>query len=269
MKYTSKYIEKILTSSSAKRGLDYITPIYHEAYAALWIMQVMGVQVDTFFKWIEEFQHQLLPQTATWALSYWEEEYGIITNTNLSLEERQRAVLLAVRTRAPMNPKKLAHILSLSVNSNIEIIENTAKNTFSIISDDVLNIEQDKKVKNILSIRKPAHLIYEMQYKPKPIYTGICFISTITGTNINTFLSEIEINYDFNTNFNINKKFESNIITNLSEIEMICDFNINFNINKRFESNIITNLPEIEMIYDFNTNYSISSQTASNTITII
>lgn len=116
MKYTSKYIEEILTSPSAQRGLDYITPIYHDAYVALWLMQAIGLETDDFLQWVEEFQNQIIPQTATWSLPYWEEEYGIPANQDLPIEERQQAVLLAVRTRAPMNPKKLTHILSLSVN---------------------------------------------------------------------------------------------------------------------------------------------------------
>ena len=52
MKYTSKQIQNILTSKTAIDGLDYITPIYHEAETALWIMEAMGLQADLFVKWV-------------------------------------------------------------------------------------------------------------------------------------------------------------------------------------------------------------------------
>ena len=161
MRYTSKYIEEILTSPSARRGLDYITPIYQNAYVALWLMQAIGLETDDFLQWAEEFQDQIIPQTATWSLPYWEDEYGIPTNENLPIEERQRAVLLAVRTRAPMNPKKLAHILSLSVSlAKVDIQENIAKNTFSVVVEEAVNKQKLKKMYEILDKVKPAHLIY-------------------------------------------------------------------------------------------------------------
>ena len=41
MKYTSKEIQEILKSKTAIEGLDYITPVYHKAKTALWIMEAM------------------------------------------------------------------------------------------------------------------------------------------------------------------------------------------------------------------------------------
>ncbi len=41
MKYTSKEIQQILTSKTAIEGLDYITPVYHQAKTALWLMELM------------------------------------------------------------------------------------------------------------------------------------------------------------------------------------------------------------------------------------
>lgn len=104
MKYTSKDIQKILTSKTAINGLDYITPIYQEAKTALWLMEAMGLEADLIIKWVEEIVQQILPQTADWALDYWEQEYNLPVHPDISLEERREKVLTAVRTRAPMNP---------------------------------------------------------------------------------------------------------------------------------------------------------------------
>lgn len=161
MKYTSKKIEEILTSPAAKRGLDYITPIYQEAKNALWLMQAMGLQTDLIIKWVEEYKDQLLPQTATWMLSYFEEEYGIISNPAISPEERQRNLLLSIRTRAPMNPAKLENLLAIAANiERVRIEENTGKNAFSVIMENTLDKSQMQKFKNVLNNNKPAHLIY-------------------------------------------------------------------------------------------------------------
>jgi len=160
MKYTSDLIEKIVTSPSARRGLDYITPIYERAYVALWLMQAIGLQTDLIIKWISEYKNQVLPQTATWALSYFEEEYGIPVNMTLPIEERRKAVLLAIMARAPMNPAKLSDMLSIAANADIKIKENTGKNAFLAERDEYLDSYSIKKMKDIIDKYKPAHLIY-------------------------------------------------------------------------------------------------------------
>ena len=159
MKYTSELIEQILTSPSARRGLDYITPIYQKACTALWIMQSIGLQTDIIIKWIDEYKKQILPQTATWSIPYFEEEYGIPVNEKLTIEERRKAVILAILARAPMNPAKLSDMLSMSVNVKINIKENTGKNTFFAECGEFIDSGQIKKMKNILDKYKPAHLI--------------------------------------------------------------------------------------------------------------
>lgn len=160
MIYTSDLIEKIITSSSAKRGLDYITPIYRDAYTALWLMEAIGLQTDLIVNWVEDYKKQVVPQTATWALSYYEEEYGIPVNRGLSIEERRKAILLAIMARAPMNPAKLSYILSMAVNTDIKIKENVRKNAFCAEGTEFIDSAKIKKMKNILEKYKPAHLIY-------------------------------------------------------------------------------------------------------------
>ncbi len=160
MKYTSKTIEQIITSPAAKRGLDYITPIYGEAYTALWLMQAIGLQTDLFIKWIEEYKKQILPQSADWGLNYFEEEYNIPLNNALTIEQRRKNVILAMTARAPMNPAKLAYILSLATEGEINIRENTNKNTFCIEIEGTLKTEALKKIKSLTDKYKPAHLIY-------------------------------------------------------------------------------------------------------------
>lgn len=160
MRYTSDLIEKIITSPSAKRGLDYITPIYRNAYTALWLMQAIGLQTDLIIKWIDEYKKQAIPQTATWALPYYEEEYGIPVNTYLTIEERRKAVLLAIMARAPMNPAKLSDILSMAVNADIKIKENVGKNSFCAEGTEFIDSTKIRKMKTVLEKYKPAHLIY-------------------------------------------------------------------------------------------------------------
>ena len=162
MKYTSKDIQQILTSKTAIDGLDYITPIYQEAKTALWIMEAMGVQGDLFVKWVNETIQQILPQTATWALDYWEEEYGLPIRPNLSIEQRRQKIINAVRTRAPMNPKKLERLLERAFEiEKVKVVERTHKNTFAVEIYKQLLEEQWQEIFEMIEKYKPAHLILE------------------------------------------------------------------------------------------------------------
>ena len=196
MKYTSKEIQQILTSKTAIEGLDYITPVYHQAKTALWLMEAMGMQGDLFVKWGKETAEQILPQTATWALDYWEEEYGLPVHPNISIERRRQKILLAVRTRAPMNPKRLEQILMLLYSlKKVSVLERTAKNTFSVELYGEILEEQWQNIYQTIEKYKPAHLIAE------------------------TVLSEIEYPYQFHTTIFVGGTFQNIMETTLPELE--------------------------------------------------
>lgn len=162
MKYTSRFIQEILKSPAAKRGLDYITPIYENAFVALWLMQAIGIQTDLLIQWVEEYKAQILPQTATWSLPLWEAEYGLQGGDALSDGERRKRLLTTIRGRAPMNPKKLAGLLTVVADAKEEIViqENTGKNRFSVETGEAFTHGQVLKMRPVLDEYKPAHLIY-------------------------------------------------------------------------------------------------------------
>lgn len=222
MKYTSKDIQQILTSKTAIEGLDYITPVYHQAKTALWIMEAMGVQGDLFVKWVNETIEQILPQTATWALDYWEEEYGLPVHPNISMEERRQKILLAVRTRAPMNPKRLEQILMFMFSlKKVSVLERTAKNTFCVELYGQILEEQWKNVYQTIEKYKPAHLILEaksileLPLPEKTVYVGGAVFRPIAET----ILSEMEYNYQFPITVHIGGVFQNILQTTLPELE--------------------------------------------------
>ena len=222
MKYTSKDIQQILTSKTAIDGLDYITPVYHKAKTALCIMEAMGVQGDLFVKWVNETVEQILPQTATWALDYWEEEYGLPIHPNISIEQRRQKILLAVRTRAPMNPKRLEQILMFTFSlEKVSVLERTAKNTFCVELYGQILEEQWKNIYQTIEKYKPAHLILEAKsvletpLPQKTLYVGGTVFRPISETT----LAEIEYNYQFKTVIQIGSTFQNIMETTLPELE--------------------------------------------------
>lgn len=222
MKYTSKDIQQILTSKTAIDGLDYITPIYQEAKTALWIMEAMGVQGDLFVKWVNETIQQILPQTATWALDYWEEEYGLLIRPNLSIEQRRQKIINAIRTRAPMNPKKLERLLERAFEiEKVKVIERIHKNTFAVEIYKQLLEEQWQEIFEMIEKYKPAHLILEMKSileTPMP-EKQLCIAGAAFRPISETTLPEIEDKFDFTANIIVLSKNCSVEYTELPELQ--------------------------------------------------
>lgn len=162
----SEKIREILTSEQGRKILDYISPIYDEAYVALWLLQAIGLRLDDIVNWSDDLWKEIIPQTAVWSLPYWESEYGIPTNPNLSITQRRNTLLAAIRTRAPMNPWKIAQIASNASGVPCRVEENTAKNTFRIYLSAISSPDiNENLVRTAVTRAKPSHLIFEIKYE--------------------------------------------------------------------------------------------------------
>lgn len=157
MRHETELMRQILQSPSAQRMVDYISPIYGEDYLALWLFEIMGRALDDVEEIGESLWDQTVPQTATWALPYWEEEYGVTPDPSWTIEQRQANILARIQYTAPVNPAKLAVLAAAAAGVPCEIVENVAKNTFSVVLHGTTNTLG--RVKAVLDEAKPAHLI--------------------------------------------------------------------------------------------------------------
>lgn len=157
MRHETELMQQILQSPSAQRMVDYISPIYGEDYLALWLFEIMGRALDGVEEIGDSLWDQTVPQTATWTLPYWEEEYGATPDPSWTVEQRQANVLARIQYTAPVNPAKLAALVSAAAGVPSEIVENVSKNTFHVILHDAsVTLGRARRV---LDETKPAHLI--------------------------------------------------------------------------------------------------------------
>lgn len=150
----------ILKSEEAQYIIDRISPIYGEARVFLWLLQAIGRGLDNAEFCKDQFDAQSLISTATWSLNYYEDQYGVTTDTSLTDEERRGNVYAAIRFKVPLNPKKVESVLSAIGKTHVTIEENTAKNTFSVRSNSTMYAN---KMLEFLDSAKPAHTIYEFE----------------------------------------------------------------------------------------------------------
>lgn len=156
--------ESILKSPKAKELLGWMPQVYGNAYVLLWLLEVIGTELEEMEGWSKDLEHQVVPQTATWSLPYWEERYQVPVNPEAPLEKRRADVLLRMWQRAPINPYKLEEMLTSMTGLPAKVEENTGKNHFTVRFEGYTGAEGYYLATEELDRLKPAHLIYTIQY---------------------------------------------------------------------------------------------------------
>ena len=170
MRYQTELMRSILTSETAQKIIDYVSPIYGDSYVGLWLFQAIGVALDEVCKIAEQLKHETIPATANLLLDYWEQEYGLATDTSLTKEQRRAKLLAKAQTRGAASPAKLSAAVSASLGGvEVDITENVDKNTFLVsIREHVPSVVPAVAV---LERMKPAHLIYQIRVATQTIST--------------------------------------------------------------------------------------------------
>lgn len=159
MWYRTEMIDRILTSESAKRMIDYVSPIYGNSYIGLWLFNIIGIEVDELQKICDELYDQVHASTATWSLPMWEKEYGITSTEEQTIEQRRERIL-QMQKKSAMNPSKLEKLVESIAGVGVDVIENTNKNTFLVrLKGRVDNLDYVKEQINLI---KPAHTVYNI-----------------------------------------------------------------------------------------------------------
>jgi Uncharacterized protein conserved in bacteria (DUF2313). len=154
-------METILKSPSAWRIVEWLTPQYGNAYAFLWLLQVIGAQLDEYTKWAKDFYSEVTPQTATWSISFWEKEYGIVPSSSWTLEQRRRNLMNRICVFLPMNPKRMESLVSDVIGVDVEIVENVGKNRFEVLLKEFTT--ELELARQEVEKYKPAHLIFNVR----------------------------------------------------------------------------------------------------------
>lgn len=187
-------LENFPTSPAAKRMLKTVSPIYDKSYVAKWIFQVMGLEIDEAWKFIEELRLQAFPETATWGITYWEQRYNIPPDESLSIEERRQRVIIKRGKRSPMNPARIERIVRDVTGREDIVTEQNGEYTFYIsILPGESTVDYQELINTVKSV-KPSHLSFKVLFQTDVSMTiqvsnqAYTFEYPLTGTipDINT-----------------------------------------------------------------------------------
>lgn len=161
MRYQTELMRSILTSETAQKIIDYVSPIYGNSYVGLWIFQAIGTALDDVCAVAEQLRYETNASTAELLLEYWERRYGLSVDNSLTIEQRRTRILAKTQSRGPCNPARLSAAVSAALGGvKVEITENVARNRFHVhIMGSVDSLDPAVAV---IERMKPAHLIYNI-----------------------------------------------------------------------------------------------------------
>lgn len=141
----------------------------------------------------DDLLNQCFIGTATWGLSFWEEQYGIETNINLSYEERREVVRAKIRGQGLCTKEMLKNVCRSFNGGTVSVIENTAPYTFTIRFIDTKGVPKNiEKLKQVINEIKPAHLLVDYQFK----YNTVGYINDFTVGEIGKYTVGQVLNED-------------------------------------------------------------------------
>lgn len=162
-------LEHFPANEVAQRLLTYVTRgWYDKSYVGKWIFEVMGLELDTAIKRIEEAQSQAFPETAAWGMYFHELMYGIPIDRTKNIDDRRKAVVnRRDRTaRSSITPYRLESVIQTAFGLSASVSEQVEKYMFNVdllISADC-SIHSTATLLEYIRKIKPSHLSMIVQY---------------------------------------------------------------------------------------------------------
>lgn len=161
MRYQTVLMQQILTNEKAQEIIDYVSQVYGQSYVGLWIYQAIGTVLDEMYQSAEQMMQETSPATADLLLKAWETEYGVPTDSTLTVAQRRNRILARTQSRGSCTPQRLATAVSSALGgAPVDVIERTAKNTFTVAVREY--IPSIVPAVAVIERMKPAHLMYNL-----------------------------------------------------------------------------------------------------------
>lgn len=166
----SKYAENTPTKEDLEKYFvdltKYVPPFIYENNEIMQaIYKSQGEELGSLLYSLEDLTNQFFIDTATWGLTYWEEEYGISINLNYSYEERREVIKAKKRGQGTCTKALIKNVAEAFSGGEVNVIENTAPYMFTIQFIGVKGIPKNMaNLINAIDDIKPAHLGYTFKY---------------------------------------------------------------------------------------------------------
>ena len=145
------------------------------------LQNLASKELGRLYYHLEDLINQLFIDTATWGLSIYEKELGLITNQSLSYEERRELIKAKLWGRGTTTKQMIKETAEAFSGGEVDVTEYPAEYRFVVKFIGVKGIPRNMQgFIDMLEAIKPAHLAYEFKYT----YTVWDFIKHLTWNDV-------------------------------------------------------------------------------------
>lgn len=145
--------------------LKYISPFLREATVFKNLDEAMSYELGVLALEEDAILKEFFVDTATFGLSYFENEYGIQTDLNKTYEDRREIIKAKMRGSGTTSLSMIKNVSEAFSGGEVNVIEHPESYSFTIQFIGILGIPKNLEAfKETLETIKPAHLAYDFKY---------------------------------------------------------------------------------------------------------
>ena len=146
--------------------MRYLPHYYASSTIMKAIQDAYAEELGYVYYFIEDFLKQFLtPATATWGLSFWEEQLGLKTDISKSYEERREIIMSRLRGIGTIGREVIKRAAEAFSGGDVDVIEYPAEHRFIVKFVGTLGVPKNMaSFIEMIEDLKPAHLTYSFEY---------------------------------------------------------------------------------------------------------
>ncbi|MFE9278579.1 YmfQ family protein [Paenibacillus glucanolyticus] len=164
--------------SKAEVWLSYLPSFYHDVREMKAIAGAEGTELDKLTQELEDLLDQYYPETATWALSRYEQDLNIPVNLSKPIEQRRSVIISKMRGSGKVSASMLKNVAQAYERGSIEVTVQPDAYKVTIHFRDTLGIPPNlSDLKSAIEEIKPAHMTvdYALRYLTIAEVEGMTF----------------------------------------------------------------------------------------------
>ena len=177
--------------------VDYVSRIYRTSELYKAHNDVKADEINQQREIIDDLMLQMTPQTATWAIKYWEEMCGLPIQRSESIELRRMKVLAHLARKGPMTQVRLENILYKGTGAVVDIVFTNIPGVMGAIITEFHQLYDVRLVMAMIEDIAPCHLEWRYIVRFSMEFEGYDYSASACAQHIQDIFIEDNPCYSF------------------------------------------------------------------------
>lgn len=177
--------------------MGYVSSIYKESELYKAHNDVKADEINLQREIIDDLMLQMVPQTATWGIRFWEEECGLTVLRSERIEVRRMKVLAHLARKGPMTKTRLQNILYTGTGAVVEVLFTNIPGVMAAIISDFHMWYDVRPVIMMIEDIAPCHLEWRYVVKFSMEFEGFAYHASALSQHIQEVFIEENPEYAY------------------------------------------------------------------------